>query len=126
MTATITGELKMTKLPLGEWRLWRLDEPLAYKNVRVPAGFTSDGASVPRPLWWLLPSWGRYSSAAIVHDYLCRMIDNPPDPLPMPVSTRREADAVFYDAMVECGVNTTLRLLIWSSVRLYAILWRKR
>ena len=115
MTATLTSELKMTKMPLGEWRMWRLDEPLSYQGITVPKGFTSDGASVPRPLWWFLPTWGRYSSAAIVHDYLCRETGKP----------RRIADSIFYDGMVECGVNVTVRWLIWLSVRVYSIAARK-
>jgi hypothetical protein len=115
VTATITGELKMTKMPLGEWRQWRLEETLAFENVIVPIGFLSDGASVPRPLWWFLPAWGRYSSAAIVHDYLCRET----------TTDRKVADRIFYDGMKMCGVNVYLRWLMWASVRLYGMFSRK-
>lgn len=119
--ATLTSELRMTKLPATEWRQWRIDEPLTFQGVTVPAGFISDGASVPRPLWWFLPQWGRYSSAAIVHDYLCRSLD---EGIALGL-TRRDADRIFYDGMIECGVNITIRWLMWVSVRLYAIIARK-
>jgi len=109
-----TGDLTMTEMAL-EWREWRLEQPLTFGPYTVPAGFVTDGASVPRPLWWFLPAWGRYSRAAVVHDYLCRN----------KIVSRAEADRVFFDAMVVCGVNVTVRWLIWGSVRLYAILARK-
>lgn len=59
-------------------RRWRLEEPLVYRSrigrtITVPIGFETDGASVPRPLWWLYPPFGgEYDRAAIVHDYLYR------------------------------------------------------
>jgi hypothetical protein len=37
---------------------------------RVPAGYVTDGASVPRALSWLYPKYGAYLKAAIVHDWL--------------------------------------------------------
>lgn len=46
-------------------RSWRVTEPF----LRVPAGFISDGASVPRPLWWFLDPAGEAFEAAVVHDY---------------------------------------------------------
>lgn len=45
-------------------------ELLAPTKHKIPAGFTSDGASTPRLLWWLLPPWGQYARSAILHDYL--------------------------------------------------------
>ena len=38
--------------------------------VVVPAGFATDFASVPRAFWRLLPPFGEYMLAAVVHDYL--------------------------------------------------------
>src|SRR5574341_241530 len=61
---------------LNNARLWRLEEPLAYRArdgrvFLVPAGFITDGASLPRPLWFLYPPFGgEYDRAAIVHDCL--------------------------------------------------------
>ena len=39
--------------------------------VLIPAGYLTDGASVPRPFWSFIPPWGQYGQAAVVHDYLC-------------------------------------------------------
>lgn len=38
--------------------------------IRIPVGFVTDGASIPRCLWSIYPPWGRYSRAAVCHDYL--------------------------------------------------------
>ena len=41
-----------------------------YAPVRVPIGFVTDFASVPRLFWSLLRPDGLYAYAAVVHDYL--------------------------------------------------------
>lgn len=67
------------------------------KTLKVPAGFESDGCSVPQFLWSLLsPAIDpRTLRAAIVHDYIYRN--------EIPGWTRLEADELFYDFMVEDG-----------------------
>lgn len=49
---------------------WRLIEPLITPEQTIPAGFETDGATVPRFLWVLVPRVGRYFRASIVHDYM--------------------------------------------------------
>jgi hypothetical protein len=94
-----------------------------YDIVAVPTGFETDGASVPRPFWDLLPSWGTYSRAAVVHDYLCRLLnEGTPHAL---APTRRHADAVFYEAMTVCGTGLVMRWVMWAAVRVFAVLTGK-
>ena len=38
--------------------------------VQVPKGFVTDGASIPRIFWVYLPRHGKYTKAAVVHDFL--------------------------------------------------------
>lgn len=56
----------------------QLLEPFGYKDSKgvdwdVPAGYVSDGASIPWSLWTFLggPYDGPYRDAAIIHDYYC-------------------------------------------------------
>lgn len=35
----------------------------------IPAGFESDGASIPRPLWWFTHPFAELLEASVVHDY---------------------------------------------------------
>jgi hypothetical protein len=41
-----------------------------YKTVKVPTGFVTDFASIPREFWSLMRPDGLYAYAAVIHDYL--------------------------------------------------------
>jgi hypothetical protein len=96
--------------------MWRLTGALTYTRPAapgrpettypVPAHFGTDFASVPRVLTWLIPRYGRYTKAAIVHDHLCTI----------PERSRFDSDEVFRDAMKELGVPRLRRWLIWAAV----------
>jgi hypothetical protein len=40
-------------------------------EIKVPAGYKTDFASIPRPLWWWISPHGKYERAAVIHDYIC-------------------------------------------------------
>lgn len=123
--SAFTSKLTITEYEIGV-RLWRLETPLTYevgdlgsgRLITVPTGYITDGASVPRWLWWCLPAWGRYSRAAVVHDLLCTLGNRGKPHVEAP--TRRVADAVFYEAMDVCGVSLPVRLAMWVGVRVGA------
>lgn len=76
--------------------------------VRVDHGFLSDGASVPRPFRWLLPRWGKYGQAAVLHDKLCetfQKIELKEGREYLRDIPRIEVDAIFYEAMDVLKVN---------------------
>ncbi len=105
-------DLVLTKEPHGKWLL---HERLRYLSattqglIVVPAGFETDGASVPRILWNALPPVeGDYAAAAVLHDYLYQF----PNRL-----NRAGCDAVFREAMDVLGVNWLTRWAMWSAVR---------
>lgn len=83
--------------------------PGAGSVIRVPRGFVTDFASVPRGLWNIFPPMGKYNGAAIVHDYLYRRT----------VLDREICDAVLLEAMQALGVNWLSRRLIYRAVRLF-------
>lgn len=121
--SAFTGELTVTQLDT-DWKLWRLEEPLIYeigelgsgKIVTVPKGMVTDGASVPRMFWWLLPTWGSYSRAAAVHDYLIGCIEElKPHP---DAETRLAADRIFLEAMGVCNTPYILRGMLYAGVRI--------
>ncbi len=126
--SAFTGELRLVSLDV-DCRVWRLEEPLRYEigalgsglSVTVPAGFVTDGASIPRIMQGVLPPFGKWSRAAILHDYLCRAIT---DGRPVEIAgygviaQRRGADAIFHEAMLVCGVSKGLAWSMWASVRL--------
>jgi Protein of unknown function (DUF1353) len=93
-------------------RWWHVLADLKYhgklQDFVVPAGTRTDFASVPRLFTWLVPSAGKYTKAAVLHDYLCDT----------GVVPRNDADGVFRRAMRELGVPTVRRYLMWGAVRL--------
>jgi hypothetical protein len=97
---------------------WVLDEPVLYRGERhwfeVPAGFETDFASVPRVLTWLLPRYGVYTRAAILHDYLWLLAD-------YGLISRVDADGILRRALRELGVSVVRRWLMWTAVRLGAV-----
>lgn len=60
-------------------------------EITVPAGFVTDFASIPRLFWRILPPWGSYNRAAVVHDFLYHTH----------YTTRAEADLIFLWLMKE-------------------------
>ncbi|MFR9753090.1 DUF1353 domain-containing protein [Nocardia sp. 004] len=90
---------------------WRVTEPLIYRGATeefvVPVGFRTDFASVPRALVWLIPRYGIYTRAAILHDYLLRS----------QVVSVAAADGIFRRSMRELGVSMPRRWMMWAAVR---------
>lgn len=91
---------------------WRLIEDLVYGDITVPRGFITNYASIEVfhnallfPLYALFAGYGNYAST--VHDYLYtnhRM-------------SRKEADAIFYQALRSEGVAKWRAWLMWAGVR---------
>jgi hypothetical protein len=82
--------------------------------VYVPAGFSTDFASIPRGLWNVLPPTGRYGKAAVVHDFLYRCSD----------VDRATCDKVFLEAMQVLGVGWFTRRAMYLAVRAFG--WHAR
>jgi hypothetical protein len=102
--------------------IWTLDR--AYTRMTdigpivVPKGFETDLASTPRQVWRAFPRWGRWSGAAIVHDYLYRT--QPPG------VSRLKADAIFHRLMREDRVLHGISDVIFRMVRRFGgSAWRR-
>lgn len=121
---TFTGRLQVD---FGDWtdqnagRIAILLNDVTWRGITVPAGFMSDGATVPRFLWWFLPPWGdRATVAALIHDFAC---DSLKAGAPVPGGeTRERCDGLFRAAVIELGVSRWRAWLSWSGIRAYSIL----
>lgn len=71
----------------------------------------TDFASVPRVAVWLIPRFGKYTEAAIVHDYFCEYGIRAGE------ITGRHTDVVFREIMRRSGVTFLMRWLMWTGVR---------
>lgn len=98
-----------------KWKLLKqMDYQGAKESFQVPAGQTTDFASVPRIFIWFLPRYGRYTKAAILHDYLWQV------KVPEGMS-RLDADGLFRQAMRELNVPFLRRWIMWAAVRWAAL-----
>ncbi len=101
--------------PYPDGRTWYLRSEFGYdrgaedsgNTIMVPVGFATDFASIPRPFWAILPKWGKYGNAAVIHDFLYFRQDLP----------RKEADDVLREAMVVLKVVLWQRFVIYHAVR---------
>jgi Protein of unknown function (DUF1353) len=99
---------------------WMVREPFSYtgktETFRIECGMETDFASVPRVFVWFLPRYGRYTLAAILHDYLWqhRASTGAMDYI--------DADGTFRRAMRELGVPFLQRWMMWAAVRWAALL----
>lgn len=86
----------------------------------VPAGFETDGASIPRWLWLVCghPLQAPRVVAAIVHDFLYGCGD--------PEATRADADDLYRDMQIALGVSRRRAYVEWIALRLFGWThWRR-
>lgn len=126
----------INKLRLEErnYKDFTLLEPLAYEGrddrFVVPVGFVTDFATVPQFLYWLIPSYGQYTNAAVVHDWLCVQLEHEYrlekarkagvptiDILFKAPANAVDTDGIFRRIMREEGVPLIRRWLMWTGVR---------
>jgi hypothetical protein len=88
------------------------------RTITVPAGFLTDGASVPRALWSVIPPWGPWGQAAIVHDYLVEYLSINVNGLPVRIP-REYADAIFLEMLIVLGVPELTRKAMFKAVSAY-------
>jgi hypothetical protein len=102
---------------------WELTRDLVFKTDevehRVPIGYVTDFASVPRATAWLYPRTGLYSKSAVLHDWLIT------DGIPAGIKSN-DVDRQFREAMKVSGVTFPRRWIMWAGVRLGAIGNKKR
>jgi uncharacterized protein DUF1353 len=109
--------------PLND-RDWKLLSPFKYhvgslssaEVISVPSGFVTDFASVPRILWAIIPPWGNYGKAAVIHDY-CYSRE---------LYSRQRSDEIFLEGMEVLKVPHWKRKLMYYMVRVYGWpAWKK-
>ncbi len=108
------SNLRLEHIPAQKWwqpTMWRLLQDVTFDICEVPAGFTFDGASIPRVLWWLFSPSGRYMKAALLHDYL----------IETQTVSRAQSAQMFYKEMEKLGVILWRRAAIYWGVCLYNV-----
>lgn len=95
------------------------------RRVDIETGFITDGATIPRVFWWLLPPVEEYTQCTTLHDKLCTTyyiietvngIDHK-----VPIS-RKEIDEILKEAMDVLEVTPWKKKLIMAGVNLNRLL----
>ena len=94
--------------PIPSTNLYKLIESVIIEGIKIPAGFTWNGASIPRALWPVIgsPFEPRLQAPAMVHDYCCHSGFN-----------RKKADKVFRKLLIANGVSKVRANIMYAGVR---------
>jgi len=110
--------------------IWEIQETFVYyigsldsdSFIEVPAGFQTDFATIPKAFWSIFPPTGKYTKAAVVHDYLTAnkgeiimIIMNGE----VRLFSKKESDLIFLEAMSVLGVSHTIRKMMYYTVRVF-------
>lgn len=86
-------------------------EDYIYWGIRVPKGFKTNGADIPRVFWsFFPPNSPEYLSAVVLHDYMCAK---------KKIYGYEWADKLFYQALIEIGVSKWKAKLFYFWVKWY-------
>lgn len=73
-------------------------------EISVPVGQLTNWASIPRYLWSIIPSVGRWTAASLVHDFL----------YDYNVGSKEWADLVLRESSYEAGTGWQREALYWG------------
>jgi len=102
--------------PQDDGYTWKVMEPFDYEigevgsgnKIDVPVNFITDLASIPRIFWSIMPPFGKYSRAAVLHDWIYHTQQ----------FTRKMSDDILMEAMQVLSVNWLTRWTIYLGVRI--------
>jgi hypothetical protein len=120
----------LTVSPFPDGKTWIIRKKFGYdigreggsEFVEVPVGFMTDFASVPRLLWSVIPRWGTYGNAAVIHDYCywTRQVSvRRKRKITEKNISRRRADEILFEGMGVLQTAFYYRYPIYWAVRIF-------
>jgi len=96
------------------WQLtkWELLEDYVLLGWIIPAGFRSDGLTIPLGLRWLFQPTGKGFEAGILHDYMLAQRKTSGN-------TRAYIATVFKKALVRLYTHRHIITVLYTGVRMY-------
>ena len=88
--------------------------------IEVPAGFSTDLATVPFPFTAITHRYGPFNRAVIIHDYIYAARGWIDDEVRV---TRKEADDLMYSLMIQDGTPRWKAWAMWAAVRANPQVW---
>lgn len=95
--------------------LWIVREPFEYhvgsypslEVIKVPVGFITDFATIPRIFWPIISPIDIHGKAAVIHDYCYEIALYP----------RKRCDEIFLESLEVLDVNKAKRNIMYYAVR---------
>ncbi|AQW82904.1 DUF1353 domain-containing protein [Campylobacter pinnipediorum] len=99
---------------------FELAEDFIFGYIKVPKGYKTNGANIPRLLWSLFPpNAPEYLSAIVIHDYLCDVADSTIKDNILKNVNFKYADDMLLKALLTLSVNKFKSRLFYYSCRAY-------
>jgi hypothetical protein len=101
-----------------------IGEENSTRYVDVETNFKTDGATIPRWLWWLLPPIGEYTQCTTLHDKLCttykiiQVVNGKPIQVKV---TRKQIDAILKESMDVLNVTPWKKKVIMAGVTIHRL-----
>jgi hypothetical protein len=108
-------ELEVKIMRRGARELTLIEDAVLF-GVLIPKGFTCDGATVPRALWWVLSPLTDGMYAAIVHDFRLKEDEEC-------ANIRRMADEEFFRNLRSSGLNLFRATTAYIAVRTWSVMY---
>jgi len=131
--SSFTSKLEVSPMPDGSnWLVckaftYRIGKKYSRRFIRVPKGFETDFASIPKPLLIFLPDWAKINKAPVLHDWLYQEKKIMGKPI-----IQKQADDIFLEAMLvgwhhHKFLHPLIAHLEYRVVRLFGwMAWRRK
>lgn len=106
LTKLLVKDLMNGKFELFSDYVYKTKEYL----IKVPKGFVTDYASIPKLFRTVVLPYGKHSGASVIHDWLYSSMCN------LDIS-REKVDKIFLEILKEEKVNFLLRIVMYITVR---------
>jgi hypothetical protein len=116
-----TTELKVSLIGDNLWQLlesfeYHVGEYPSKEIIKVPVGFKTDFASIPRVFWSILSPTGKYGKAAVIHDWCYWSA----------CYNRKQSDKIFLEGMVVLKVSKWKQEVMYRASRQFGgFAWKR-
>lgn len=83
-------------------------------TLLILEGYRTDFATIPRLFWRVLPPYGKYAGAAVVHDWI---VDHR-------LTGHATAAKIFREAMIDLHVSAWKTAVMYRAVRWFGPRWK--
>jgi hypothetical protein len=106
-------DIRLIISPVDYGRKRELMADFVFSNIKVPKGFITDGASIPKICWTIIGHpFGKYLEAAVIHDYLYYR----------GLLSRKKCDRIFLNDMKKLRIFALQRWAMFRAVRMFGFL----